>query len=301
MLAVARADGDGPVCAHQPRDADAYCGPGLPHKDRQPNIGSLLKDKAGYEVVWKGKWHLSYAANAAMGNGGDDWGPADIAAMERNWGWSGWNPPDAGNAIQEWQSTPFGKFDGLRTLGGGVPNNDGRFVAGPDPDDRGQTAGVGGESVVEFLKNRARQTATSRSACSYRWSTRTTSASIRGSRMKPSAWVQAGYRREEFANLGITLPRNYADDLSTKPKIQKRARDAYNKFAPLNGARAQRGLRELLRLSAHRGRQAHHDGARHAGRNRADRTTPSSCGSPIMAKAASPTACARRPIPSMRR
>ena len=31
---------------------------------------------------------------------------------------------------------------------------------------------------------------------------------------------------------------NYADDLSTKPKIQKRARDAYNKFAPLSSAQA---------------------------------------------------------------
>jgi hypothetical protein len=79
---------------------------------------SLLKEKAGYEVS-KGKWHLSYAANAAMGNGGEDWGPADIDVMEKRWGWSGWNPPDAGNAIQEWQSTP-GTFNG-RTLGGAVP------------------------------------------------------------------------------------------------------------------------------------------------------------------------------------
>jgi choline-sulfatase len=211
--------------------------PGLPYKDRQPNIASLLKDKAGYEVVWKGKWHLSYAANAAMGNGGADWGPADIAAMERNWGWSGWNPPDAGNAIQEWESTPFGKFDGLRTLGGGVPNNDGRFVAGPDPSDRGQTAGVGGESVVEFLKNRARRL--DKPFCLFISLVNPHDIGVYpGSRMKPSAWVQAGYRREQFANLGITLPSNYADDLSTKPKIQKRARDAYNKFAPLNGARA---------------------------------------------------------------
>jgi hypothetical protein len=30
----------------------------------------------------------------------------------------------------------------------------------------------------------------------------------------------------------------YADDLSTKPKIQRRARDAYNKFAPLSSAQA---------------------------------------------------------------
>src|ERR1700735_883608 len=89
-----------------------------------------------------------------MGNGGEDWGPADIEVLEKNWGWSGWNPPDAGNAIQEFQSTPFGKFDGLRTLGGAKPNNDGRYVIGSNSSDSGQTAGVGGESVVEFLKNR---------------------------------------------------------------------------------------------------------------------------------------------------
>jgi arylsulfatase A-like enzyme len=211
--------------------------PGLPHQDRQPNIGSLLKEKAGYEVLWKGKWHLSYAANAAVGNGGEDWGPADIAAMERNWGWSGWNPPDAGNAIHEWQGTPFGKFDGLRTLGGGYPNNDGRFVSGLDPRDQGQTAGVGGESVVAFLKDRARTLG--KPFCLFISLVNPHDIGVYpGLRMKPSAWVQAGYRREQFADLGIKLPANYADDLSTKPRIQKRARDAYDKFAPLTGARA---------------------------------------------------------------
>jgi arylsulfatase A-like enzyme len=115
------------------RVTQTFLWPGLPHQDRQANIASLLKAKAGYEVVWKGKWHLSYASNAAIGNGGEDWGPRDIEVMEKNWGWSGWNPPDAGNAIQEWQSTPFGKFDGLRTLGGALPNNDGRYVSGIRP------------------------------------------------------------------------------------------------------------------------------------------------------------------------
>jgi choline-sulfatase len=104
------------------RVTQTFLWPGLVHKDRQPNIASLLKEKAGYEVVWKGKWHLSYAANAAIGNGGEDWGPADIDVMEKKFGWSGWNPPDAGNAIQEFQGTPFGQFDGLRTLGGAKPN-----------------------------------------------------------------------------------------------------------------------------------------------------------------------------------
>ena len=56
--------------------------PGLAEKNRQPNIASLLKQKAGYEVVWKGKWHLSYAANATPGNGGEDWSSTDIKVME---------------------------------------------------------------------------------------------------------------------------------------------------------------------------------------------------------------------------
>ncbi len=219
------------------RVTQTFLWPGLPHADRQPNIASMLKDKAGYEVVWKGKWHLSYASNAAMGNGGEDWGPADIETMEKNWGWSGWNPPDAGNAIQEWQTTPFGKFNGLRTLGGAHPNNDGRFVTGPDPSDRGQTAGVGGESVVDFLKNRAPELG--KPFCMFISLVNPHDIGVYpGAWMKPAAWVQAGYRREDFAGMGIKLPDNYNDNLSTKPKIQKIARDAYNKFAPLDGARA---------------------------------------------------------------
>jgi choline-sulfatase len=211
--------------------------PGLVHKDRQPNIASLLKEKAGYEVVWKGKWHLSCAANAAIGNGGEDWGPADIDVMEKKFGWSGWNPPDAGNAIQEFQGTPFGQFDGLRTLGGAKPNNDGRYVNGPDPSDAGQTAGVGGESVVEFLKNRA--PTLGKPFCLFVSLVNPHDIGVfPGSWMKPSAWELAGYRREDFASLGIELPPNNADDLSTKPKIQKLARDAYDKQAPLNDARA---------------------------------------------------------------
>ena len=176
-------------------------------------------------------------SNAAMGNGGEDWGPADIEVMEKNWGWSGWNPPDAGNAIQEFQGTQFGKFDGLRTLGGAKPNNDGRYVSGADPSDRGQTAGVGGESVVEFLKNRAPKLG--KPFCLFVSLVNPHDIGVYpGSWMKPSAWEQAGYRREDFAHLGIKLPPNYADDLSTKPKIQKLARDAYDKQAPLDSAQA---------------------------------------------------------------
>jgi arylsulfatase A-like enzyme len=40
--------------------------------------------------------------------------------------------------------------------------------------------------------------------------------------------------------LGIDLPANFADDLATKPKIQREARAAFDKMAPLADADAQR-------------------------------------------------------------
>src|ERR1700722_12524559 len=68
------------------RVTQTFIWPGLQHKSRVANIASLLKEKAGYEVVWKGKWHLSFAANAAPGNGGKDWRPEDIKVMEERYG-----------------------------------------------------------------------------------------------------------------------------------------------------------------------------------------------------------------------
>jgi choline-sulfatase len=206
--------------------------PGLVHKNRQPNVASLLRQKAGYEVVWKGKWHLSYAANAAPGNGGEDWSSADIAVMEEKYGWSGWNPPDGGNAIERWQPTEFGKFDGLATLGGAKPDNDGRYIIGLNPSVRGQTPGFG-ESAVDFLKNRASKL--SKPFCLF-----VSLINPHDVYVYPTSWKEAGYELEAFANLGIELPPNYADDLSTKPRVQKAARESYNKFAPLETPQARR-------------------------------------------------------------
>jgi arylsulfatase A-like enzyme len=204
--------------------------PGLQHKSRQPNVASLLKEKTGYEVVWKGKWHLSYAANAAMGNGGEDWTPYDIQEMEENYGWSAWNPPDAGNAIVQAQSTPFGDFDGMATLGGGNPNNDGRYVVGTNPSDKGQTPGVADtQSTVDFLKSRGRKR--DEPFCLF-----VSLVNPHDIGVYPNAWDRAGFKLGNFAGLGIELPPNYVDDLSTKPQIQKAARSAYDKVAPLDTA-----------------------------------------------------------------
>ncbi len=96
---------------------------------------------------------------------------------------------------------------------------------------------MGGESVVEFLKNRARKLG--KPFCMFVSLVNPHDIGVfPGNWTTAPAWQQAGYRRENFAQLGIKLPGNYNDDLNTKPKIQKRARDAYNKFAPLNSAQA---------------------------------------------------------------
>src|SRR6202522_749959 len=204
--------------------------PGLVHQNRQPNIASLLKEKAGYEVVWKGKWHLSYASNAAIGNGGEDWTEADIKAMEENYGWSGWNPPDAGNAIEQWQPTAFGKFNGSATLGGADPDNDGRYVNGGSTANRGQTPGFG-EGVVEYLKNRAPKLG--KPFCLF-----VSLVNPHDVYVYPNFYKMAGYKREAFVNLGIEMPPNYADDLSTKPSVQSAARAAFNTFSPIATAQA---------------------------------------------------------------
>jgi choline-sulfatase len=209
------------------RVTQTFVWPGLPHQNRLPNIASLLKEKAGYDVVWKGKWHLSFAANAAPGNGGKDWRREDIKVMEERYGWSEWNPPDAGDSMTRWVKDQFGTYDGLATLGGGNPNNDGRYVSGLDASDHDQTPGVGGESTVDFLKNRAPKLG--KPFCLF-----VSLVNPHDVGVFPGGWQEAGYQREAFANMGIDLPPNYADDLSRKPKVQKATRDSYNKSAPLS-------------------------------------------------------------------
>ncbi len=214
------------------RVARTFLWPGLPAARQRVNVGSLLRDHVGYHVVWKGKWHLSFAQNARPGSGGEGWTAADVAYLERQYGLAEWNPPDAGNAIQQRQPSMFGYFNGLATLGGGTPNNDGRYVTGVTPGAAGQTPGVGGESALDFI-SRARML--DRPFCLF-----VSLVNPHDIGFFPDGWEDGGYRREEFATLGIDLPPNFADDLMTKPKVQREARAAFDKSAPLTGSDAQR-------------------------------------------------------------
>ena len=103
---------------------------------------------------------------------------------------------------------------------------------GVQPGARGQTPGFG-ESVVEFLKNRAPKL--DKPFCLF-----VSLVNPHDVYVYPTSWQKAGYRREAFANLGIALPPNYADDLLKKPKIQRAARAGYDKVSPFTRAKEQR-------------------------------------------------------------
>ncbi len=112
-----------------------------------PNIGTVLR-AAGYDVVWKGKWHLSKGIDHPDGTHSDD----DIS----RYGMDDWNAPDAGGDAK------------LKNYGGGSTNHDGRFFDGTtwqepvgdpsDPDyiftqaDGPVNAEYEAESVMAFLR-----------------------------------------------------------------------------------------------------------------------------------------------------
>ena len=85
------------------------------------NMASVMSE-AGYNTVYKGKWHLSKPAHKSFR-------PSDVA----KYGFGRWNPPDAGASQAVDQS------------GGGSVNNDGRFM-----DEQGNVH-AGNEGVRDYL------------------------------------------------------------------------------------------------------------------------------------------------------
>lgn len=195
-----------------------YCLPGI---DELPNIASVLAG-AGYEVVWKGKWHLSFPVGFEGGPPGSEvWTPADIVQFDVKYGLKKWNPPDAGTNVYD---TP----EGRTTLGGGTANNDGRYVDGMTPGNEEQTPGYGG-SVMEYLDYVGSIPRSQRKPfCLFISLVNPHDVSY-----YPKGYDEVGYKLEDFENLGIEMPDNYDDDLETKPAVQKLFRKAYDAIDPL--------------------------------------------------------------------
>jgi len=196
---------------------------GLPNKSILPNIGSWLADQAGYEVVWKGKWHLSYPVGFQGGPPYNEvWTAADIAAMENNYGLNQWNPPEAGNNVG---NNPLARA----TMGGGFANNDGRYVQGVTPGDANQTQGLG-QSALDYIRQLgATPPQDRRPFCLF-----ISMVNPHDIVYFPNGWNDGGYDPADFENLGVSLPPNFADDLSTKPSIQRLYYDYLHDEGPMD-------------------------------------------------------------------
>ncbi|HKH42685.1 MAG TPA: sulfatase-like hydrolase/transferase [Solirubrobacterales bacterium] len=59
-----------------------------------PNLATVLRS-AGYHVAYKGKWHLTHPSTGEDGLLGG-WGERDERRIERDYGFSDWEAPDAG-------------------------------------------------------------------------------------------------------------------------------------------------------------------------------------------------------------
>ncbi len=204
---------------------------GLPSAAELMDIGALLKRNTDYDVVWKGKWHLSPPLN-----GGYNWTEKDIANMQEKYDLYGWTPPDAGNAILEFEKNTDGTlFDGLSTLGAGYANNDLRYLYGSSKTTPKETSGWG-DGILDYLEKVSATDVNDRKPfCLF-----ISLVNPHDVWVYPSVWEKAGYKKEDFAYMGIDLPDNYQDDLTTKPSVQLKARQAYNKQSPLNSPQAEK-------------------------------------------------------------
>jgi len=185
-----------------PVTLNASKGNPLPTYEKLKSIGSVLTEQ-GYKVIWKGKWHLTLPIDGEY-----KWSKKDIKAMKSRYDLSGWNPPDAGDAINNIIKDKSGSYSGLLTLGGGTANNDGRF----SNDVLAEIDTLGNnEPFCLFISL----------------------VNPHDVWVYPNLYEEAGFFKEDFENMGISLPPNFHDDLSTKPSIQKLARDAFNKTYPI--------------------------------------------------------------------
>ena len=160
------------------------------------NVGTVMAE-AGYEVVYKGKWHLSKPAN------GSEFTTSDIVP----YGFNAWNPPDAG-ANQD-----------LDQEGGGLYDNDGRFM------DQEGSVEDGTEGVIQFLTERASGTQPFCLIVSL--------VNPHDVLLYPNTYDAGGYD-DSWLEGDIGLPKTVDEDMSTKPSVQQNFLKLSNALGVLN-------------------------------------------------------------------
>lgn len=156
-----------------------------------PNIATVMR-AAGYNVVYKGKWHLSKPIK------GQPWRPHDV----EQYGFSRWNPPDAG-ANQD-----------VDQAGGGWPDNDGRFMDADGP------AAAGDEGALAYLRSAA--------AKQQPFFLIVSLVNPHDVLFYPNTYQEAGYEDGAWFRGDIGVPATVGEDLSTKPVVQREFVAAFN-------------------------------------------------------------------------
>lgn len=163
----------------------------LPRPPVLPNLATVMR-AAGYNVVYKGKWHCSKPAQK------EDAQPSDL----ERYGWTRWNPPDAGAN----QTVP--------EAGGGFVDNDGRFmesVGSPE---------AGSEGVMQYLSSVAGKQQPFFLVISL--------VNPHDVLFYPSkTFEEAGYD-DSWIQGDIEVPETNGEDLSTKPSVQEQFLRIFN-------------------------------------------------------------------------
>jgi choline-sulfatase len=151
---------------------------------------------AGYTPVYKGKFHCTKPAN------GSTWAPSDV----NQYGFTRWDPPDAG-----------GNQD-IPEEGGGIYDNDGRFMNSQG------TAEAGTEGAVQYLSSTAAQSQPFLMFVSL--------VNPHDVLFYPKTYTTGGYD-DSWLQGEIEPPATANEDLSTKPAVQKEFLRLFNASGPI--------------------------------------------------------------------
>jgi arylsulfatase A-like enzyme len=175
-----------------------------------PTIARMLRAR-GYEVVLKGKWHLTKEV------AGDEFGPTDSERLERYYGFAGWEPPDAGGDAK------------AKHFGGG---NAGTTAQGWDEDYTRQAEGWLARADLPEPFCLIVSLINPHDVLGY-----------------PAQFEAGGYDAAEFRDLGVGLPPTIHEDLRDKPGVQALAK--LGQVAYLGALRDERARLDYVNFYAH--------------------------------------------------
>jgi arylsulfatase A-like enzyme len=207
------------------------------------NLGKILKT-AGYNVIFKGKWHLTKPANYVRSLGQKYWTEDDVRQLAERWGFDGWTMPDAGDNLK------------VENMGGGTVRNDQRFIDG-----HGQAAKYGDsiplekrehDSALHFLKTYDSDKpfclivslVNPHDVLAY-------PGTAAGATDGMPLYQVAGYKDEDFMHLPIDRPPTWNEDLSTKPQSQSQFRVVSNQGGGTISADDEKGQLAYCRFYAY--------------------------------------------------